>query len=420
MHDSQTDRIEDGMPEEFDILQRVREAEEALTRLNSSESAMDPLVPLLTLCQGFLAMIGAGLSSEFRTDNPVLFELSACPADACSSIMGQAASYYSYMRQERRAEHSVLKWFESSLGPLSQCVKCSGEAELPDSLKIVRAGTREAKILHRLAGQEGNIRRHYTYGAIRPWGLGDTPEPPEIRVHTSACKAIMALCDDVRQLRQRNERPTSSESSSNEPWKKWYESVRHAYWGLELLLMVHFDFSRHELMKQRSVLNHSGLDNTLSILFVSDRLASTAAVLAGTAQLEEFPATREALHKWPLIREELLQNAEQLENNFDPLSRARHSLQESLPYEVCEWLFMLNRECVLATLGIRYWKESVVNAMHTFDAGLEEARRKLHTSHASGPRNEHETLCREVIDNLRRLHRSLVEAHSGSHYFNFG
>lgn len=172
---------------------------------------------------------------------------------------------------------------------------------------------------------------------------------------------------------------------------------------LAFLHWCFFDFEHHPLMRRRSSLNHTSVDNSLSILLDSANEAATFAVLREHAHLSEYKRLRQSLNRWDeKIRDEVLRNCEDIAVRFDPFSSGRGVLNKHLTREFSELIERLGPECDRIWLKLRDWKALVEQAIVAYDTELQLVREGISS-----------------VADLRQKHQTLVRQYSGKGFFNF-
>lgn len=142
-------------------------------------------------------------------------------------------------------------------------------------------------------------------------------------------------------------------------------------------------------MRQRSLIRHTGLDNTLAPMF--EREDALHALLSGSARLSDDRDTRFRLGQWPALREATLQNLAAIATDYTPFREVVDALAPVLGPE----LVTAHVERMRRLLGIDAFVTAVRNRVGAFDAGLRDV--------AAG---------RRPVSDLAALHTALVEAYS--------
>lgn len=172
--------------------------------------------------------------------------------------------------------------------------------------------------------------------------------------------------------------------------------------GFQALSLVFISEFHEALMQERSWLNHTVLDNTLSVLFSSERLVAVESVLRRTAAPDMYPDTRDRLGKQARIWELIRTNAESIVEGFHLHREGLELLETILSKELVDWLRPISIACDRAFLGLDMWSEAVEGAILAYQEGLKSV-----------------SIGRMRADELGRLHRNIVEAYSGRGFFNF-
>lgn len=155
-----------------------------------------------------------------------------------------------------------------------------------------------------------------------------------------------------------------------------------------------FDWGQHPLMQERSLLRHTGIDNTLGPLF--SREGELRAILTGTAADGEHRDTRFCIAQWPRVRDATLDNLAAIAEEYSPFREALDALADVIGADGVRG----HVERMRRLLGIDAFVTAVRNRIAAFDAGLRDV--------AEG------TLS---IECLAALHVALVEAYSSYRIF---
>jgi hypothetical protein len=123
-------------------------------------------------------------------------------------------------------------------------------------------------------------------------------------------------------------------------------------------------------MLTRSQLRHTAVDNGLAPLFEPHQREATRRVLTGEAAPDEFPALRERLQRWPLIREHVEANLVAFERDYTPFPEALELLRALLPPKQWSRVAACHRARVHEYLQIGTFVAAVRSTVRRFDVGL--------------------------------------------------
>jgi hypothetical protein len=144
--------------------------------------------------------------------------------------------------------------------------------------------------------------------------------------------------------------------------------------GFYVLAAAILDWGSHPVMRKRSELCHTAVDNGFAPLFWPNQWEATKQVLTGEACSETLSRTRERVDRWPVVRGDVERNLMAFEENYTPFEDGLKVLRKRMTSEEWAELVKWHRARVRDVLRIDSFVARVRSAISGFETGLKAVR----------------------------------------------